>query len=315
MDTQPAPLPEGNLLAERCVNQHPFEVTGVDFTGLFDVLRKKRQKLYVCIFTCPYSRAISLQVMPNREYNSFLQAFEKFKHLRGVRPILVRSDNEKTFLTSADQEKLRNQCFETEWRINPPQSPNFGGTYECLIKMVKEKYAQCFNRQRFDSISDFEVAISYLEYIINNRPLFTQKDPITQKIVVIRPSHFIHPGHPDQFDHEMSNLFSARTEMASKEGLLEQTLTRLNKFKKRLKLLFDKTYVNMLCKVHLNKLYSRKENCKVSNTSRRCCIDQTDSGVQRNINLHKNALANRPSSESTRRRKFTKNKKSRCLVL
>ncbi len=253
--------------------------------------------------------------MPNREYNSFLQAFEKFKHLRGVRPILVRSDNEKTFLTSADQEKLRNQCFETEWRINPPQSPNFGGTYECLIKMVKEKYAQCFNRQRFDSISDFEVAISYLEYIINNRPLFTQKDPITQKIVVIRPSHFIHPGHPDQFDHEMSNLFSARTEMASKEGLLEQTLTRLNKFKKRLKLLFDKTYVNMLCKVHLNKLYSRKENCKVSNTSRRCCIDQTDSGVQRNINLHKNALANRPSSESTRRRKFTKNKKSRCLVL
>jgi hypothetical protein len=89
MDTQPAPLPEGILLAERCVNQYPFKVTGVDFTGPFDVLRRKRQKLYVCIFTCPYLRAVSLQVMPNREYNSFLQAFEKFKHLRGVRPILV----------------------------------------------------------------------------------------------------------------------------------------------------------------------------------------------------------------------------------
>jgi hypothetical protein len=126
--------------------------------------------------------------------------------------------------------------------------------------MVKEKYARCFNRQRFDTVADFEVAISYLEYVINNRPLFTQKDPITQKIVVIRPSHFIHPGHPDQFDHEMSNLFSIRTEMASKEGLLEQSLTRLNKFKKRLKLLFDETYVNMLRKVHLNKLYSRKED-------------------------------------------------------
>jgi hypothetical protein len=264
MDTQPAPLPEGNLLAERCVNQYPFEVTGVDFTGPFDVLRKKRQKLDVCIFACPYSRAISLQVMPNREYNSFLQAFEKFKHLRGVRPILNRSDNEKTFLTRADQERLRNQCFETEWRFNPPQSPNFGGTYERLIKMVKEKYARCFNRQRFDSITDFEVAISYLEYVINNRPLFTQKDPITQKLVIIRPSHFIHPGHPDQFDHEISNLFSARTEMASKEGLLEQGLTRLNKFKKRLKLLFDETYVNMLRKVHLNKLYSRKEDPRLA---------------------------------------------------
>jgi hypothetical protein len=77
--------------------------------------------------------------------------------------------------------------------------------------------------------------------------------------VVIRPSHFIHPGHPDQYDNEMSNLFSARTEMASKEGLLKQSLTWLNKFMKRLKLLFDETYVNMLRKVHLNKLYQEKK--------------------------------------------------------
>jgi hypothetical protein len=260
IDCQPTPLPEGNLLAERCVNQYPFEVSSVDFAGPFNVLRRKRQKLYVCIFTCPYSRAVSLHVMLNRDYHSFLQAFEKFKHVRGVRPILIRSENEKTFLTSADQEKLHNQCFETEWRFNPPQSPNYGGVYERLIKMVKEKYARCYNRQQFDTIAGFEVAISYLEYIINNCPLFTQKDPVTQKLVVIRPSHFIHPGHPDQFDHEMTNLFSARTEQATKEGLLERDLVQIQKFKKRLKLLFDETYVNMLRKVHLNKMYSRKED-------------------------------------------------------
>jgi hypothetical protein len=52
--------------------------------------------------------------------------------------------------------------------------------------------------------------------------------------------------------------------MASKEGLLERSLTRLNKFKKRLKLLFDETYVNMLRKVHLNKMYSRKEDTRLA---------------------------------------------------
>jgi hypothetical protein len=52
--------------------------------------------------------------------------------------------------------------------------------------------------------------------------------------------------------------------MASKEGPLEQSLTQLNKFKKRLKLLFDETYVNRLRKVHLNKLYSRKEDPRLA---------------------------------------------------
>jgi hypothetical protein len=260
IDCQPITLPEGNLLAERCVNQYPFEVSGVDFAGPFDVLRRKYTKSYICIFTCPYSRAVSLQAMRNKDYASFLQAFEKFKYTRGVRPILVRSDNEKTFLTAADQEKLKNQHFEVEWKFNPPQSPHFGGIYERLIKMVKQKYARCYNRQRFDDFAEFEVAISYLEYIINNRPLFTSKDPVTQQIVVIRPSHFIHPGHPDQFDHDMTNLFSARTEEAAKAGLLERKVAQMNRFKRRVKLLFDETYVNMLRKVHLNKIFSRQED-------------------------------------------------------
>jgi hypothetical protein len=72
-------------------------------------------------------------------------------------------------------------------------------------------------------------------YIINNRPLITQRDPITQRLVVIQPSHFIHPGDPDQFDHEMTNMFSAQTE----EGLLERGFVQIQKFKNRLKLLFD----------------------------------------------------------------------------
>jgi hypothetical protein len=62
----------------------------------------------------------------------------------------------------------------------------------------------------------------------------------------------------------MTNLFNARTEQATKEDLLERGLVQIQKFKKRLKLLFDETYVNMLRKVHLNKMYSRKEDTRLA---------------------------------------------------
>jgi hypothetical protein len=111
------PIPEGNLLVERCKNQYPFEVAGVDFTGPFNVLQKKRQKLYVCIFTCLYTRAVSFQVMPNRESNSLLQALEKFKYIRGVRPILIHSDNVSLVRT---KKRSVTSVPKTEWRLNPP---------------------------------------------------------------------------------------------------------------------------------------------------------------------------------------------------
>ncbi len=126
--------------------------------------------------------------------------------------------------------------------------------------MVKDKHARCFNRMLFNTLQDFAVAVSYLEYILNNQPLYSKKDPITGKLTVIRPSHFIHPGHPDQFDHKLTNLFRKKTEEAATEKQLERQLAQLNKFKKCLKLVFDDTYVNLLRKVHLNSRYSRKED-------------------------------------------------------
>jgi hypothetical protein len=73
----------------------PFQVTGVDFSGPFDVLRSHWAKLYICIFADAYTRLVLLQVMPDRTYSSFLLAFEKFKLTFCVRSSLMRSDNEK----------------------------------------------------------------------------------------------------------------------------------------------------------------------------------------------------------------------------
>jgi hypothetical protein len=56
----PSKLPEGDLLSKRVESRFPFQVTGVDFSGPFGVLRSQRTKLYICIFADAYTRAASL---------------------------------------------------------------------------------------------------------------------------------------------------------------------------------------------------------------------------------------------------------------
>jgi hypothetical protein len=260
VDAKLCKLPEGNLMSERIDTRYPFEVTGTDFTGPFDVLRDERRKLYICIFADAYTRAVSLFVIPDKSYGSFLQAFEKFKFAHCVRPAIIRSDNDKTFETASMQEKLRTQCYETEWHFNPPLSGWWGAMYERMIRMIKEKIARCFNRQRFDSFLDFEVAVKYVEAIINNRPLYARKDPISKRYTVIRPADFLHPNRQDDwFDEEMTNVFSKRTEEAASARQLDDRLRKQIKFQKRVKLLFDECYVNSLRTFHQNKFFENQK--------------------------------------------------------
>jgi hypothetical protein len=236
VDAKPCILPEGNFKSERIDTRYPFEVTGTDFTGPLD--KDERRKLYICILADAYARAVSLFVIPDKSYGSFLQAFEKFKFAHCA-PAIIKSDNDKTFQTASVQEKLRTECYKTEWHFNPPQSSWWGAMYERLIRMIKEKIARCFNRQCFDSFLDFE-AITYVEAIINNRLLYAGKDPISKRYTMIQLADFLHPNRQDDwFDEEMTNVFSKKREEAASSRQLDENLRRQIKFQKRVKLLFD----------------------------------------------------------------------------
>jgi len=55
---------------------HPFEVTGVDFTGALYVCSSDgEQKVYICLFTCAVSRAAHLEIVNDLILECFLQAF------------------------------------------------------------------------------------------------------------------------------------------------------------------------------------------------------------------------------------------------
>jgi hypothetical protein len=165
------------------------------------------------------------------------------------------------FETASLQEKLRTECYETEWHFNPPPSSWWGAMYERLIRMIKEKIARCFNRQRFDSFLNFQVAVKYVEAIINNRPLYARKDPISKRYTTIRPADFLHPNRQnDWFDEEMTNVFLKKTEEAASTRQLDENLRKQIKFQKRVKLLFNECYVNSLRTFHQNRFFENQKN-------------------------------------------------------
>ena len=149
LDTQPYTLIEGDLFEDRVGAQYPFEVTGVDFIGPLDSIKGAKKKPSICIFSCPFYWTTALHAVPDQTYESFLRAFQKFKNTCDITPVLVRSDNDTTFQSAANQEKINQACFETQWEFNPVRAGWWGAISERLIRMVKEKMARCYHRQKF----------------------------------------------------------------------------------------------------------------------------------------------------------------------
>ena len=75
----------------------PFVNTGLDFAGLLMVkLGDQLQKAYVCLYTCPASRAVHLELTGGLDVLSFLRCFRRFSARRGLPKVLI-SDNAQTF--------------------------------------------------------------------------------------------------------------------------------------------------------------------------------------------------------------------------
>jgi hypothetical protein len=213
-------------------------------------------------------------------------AFEKFKLTFCVRPSLMRSDNEKTFKCAATQERLKNDHFNIEWHFNPPQTSSWGGIYERLIRMMKEKLARCYNRQRFNTYAEFKLAVKYLETVINSRPIYAKKDPVTQRHTALRPCDFIFNHSKEWFNEEMTNIFKTATEASATPKELDEGQKRLQRFRKRVKLLFDECYVDTLRTFHKKQDLCTARTKGPCSKGRRCCANQASNRLQRELSQH-----------------------------
>lgn len=119
----------------------PFAHTGLDFMGplyLCDGKSSKEEgsdKVYICLFTCTFTRVIHLELTPSLSVNSFLLAFWRFISHRGL-PVTLLSDNVKTFRSATRYIRKMMQSDEgmrylsdncITWNFIIEQAPWWGG--------------------------------------------------------------------------------------------------------------------------------------------------------------------------------------------
>lgn len=183
---------------------HAFSRTSVDYGGPFITKQgrgKRRDKRYLCLFTCVMSRAVHQEVAFGLDTDSFLNAFYRMVSRRGL-PTEVISDNGTNFVGGnneltelvglLDHTKIQQSTANlgVNWHFNPPLAPHFGGVHEIMIKAAKRAiYAVIGSVDVTDE--ELMTAFAGAEALINSRPL-TYQSANPNDDVLLTPNHFLH---------------------------------------------------------------------------------------------------------------------------
>ena len=137
----------GQLPTERVSPTPPFEKSGVDYAGPFQIkyghVRKPTiVKAYICVFICLSVKAVHLELVSDLTTEAFIAALRRFIATRGY-PVLIWSDHGSNFVGAkcelkALQDMLSNRITQgaisefcsshnIQWKYIPEKSPHFGG--------------------------------------------------------------------------------------------------------------------------------------------------------------------------------------------
>ena len=190
----PPPLPEF-----RVSESPPFSSTGVDFAGPLYVRTHgltKSKKVWICLYTCCVTRAISVDIVPDLSTDTFIRSLKRFCARRGL-PQLFISDNGKTFKAASrvirdiiNSEEVQQYLahISVEWSFNLAKAPWWGGIFERLIRSVKRCLRKVIGQAKF-SYDELLTAVAEIESIINSQPLsYIAPDDLEEPLT---PSHLL----------------------------------------------------------------------------------------------------------------------------
>ena len=231
-----APLPKIRLR----FTFRPFDQTAVDYAGPFTTVQGRgvrRQKRWLCLFTCLSTRAVHLEVAFGLDTDSFLNAFTRFTSRRGV-PTEMVSDcgtnfvgavsELKELVSQLDQDRIQQITAYrgVKWNFNPPGAPHFGGIHEAMIKSAKKAIYGILGTS---DVTDEELitVVVGAESLLNSRPLTYQSaDP--RDVVPLTPNHFLHGQLGGQFAPETVDTtdFSPRKRWRRVQEIISQVWRR-----------------------------------------------------------------------------------------
>lgn len=200
---RPQPPEMGNLPFGRlAIGFRPFTYTGIDYYGPMLVkVGRSTCKRWGVLFTCLTIRAIHIEIAHTINTESCIMCVRNFIDHRGA-PREFFSDNGlnfqgmdnelKSMVASLDMEKIAEQfsTMYTKWNFNPPETPHMGGSWERLIRSVKNSlYEMMTDRHPSDEM--LRNMMMEAMNVVNSRPLTFI--PIEhEEDEALTPNHFIH---------------------------------------------------------------------------------------------------------------------------
>ena len=117
-----------------------------------------------------------MEVVKGNDTDSFIGSFQRFVNRRG-KPTDVYSDCGTNLRGTTSELNIKIQRIneyspneQITWHFNPPAAPHMGGTWERLIRTVKNVI---FSKIKNTVLTDFQLMTIFteIEVIVNNRPL------------------------------------------------------------------------------------------------------------------------------------------------
>ncbi|XP_063386208.1 uncharacterized protein LOC134672238 [Cydia fagiglandana] len=199
---RPKPQKMGDLPPVRLTTtRRAFVNCGIDYFGPMEItIGRRREKRWGVLFTCLATRAIHLELAASLSSDSAILALRRLIARRG-QPTMILSDcgtnfvganrELRTALRNLNAERLQGEALSKgiEWRFNPPAAPHMGGTWERLIRSVKNAL-HAILKERAPSEEVLHTAMLEAELVVNSRPLaYVATDH--DEPVVLTPNHLL----------------------------------------------------------------------------------------------------------------------------
>ena len=203
----------GNLPAARIDRAPPFQNSGVDVFGPFEVkVGRYPKKIWAMLVTCLCTRAVWISPLVDMTLDSVIHALARVQsQFPGLKNLFSdqgsnfkgakRELNEAKEMLEFDLNELNEKLCDKQikWQFGPANCGHWGGSWERVIGLVKQNMKAVINGKTITR-EEFTTLCYSVSNVVNRRPITpVSEDP--DDFSCLSPAHFLYP-YEDQMDSD-----------------------------------------------------------------------------------------------------------------